>query len=155
MIAMDFEPDMLQFVAIMETAGQLFYLENGEWEIKSSKMSAEIIEVDDSPMSSIVKDEHASPNTEPTAFSTWIPKILTSNGSQASPSPYDLGPLHGDGESSSRSTSPVIEERVTRKVKANRYKMIGKYIDLVSLLLFGLVWVAVTVEFLISSGANI
>ncbi|GFN98805.1 neuronal acetylcholine receptor subunit alpha-3 [Plakobranchus ocellatus] len=39
-----------------------------------------------------------------------------------------------------------------KDVKVNRYKIIGKYIDMASLILFGMTWVAVTVGFVFAIG---
>ena len=59
----------------------------------------------------------------------------------------------GSGSGSMSTSSGVQKDN--GKVKVNKYKLVGKHIDLISLVLFGIVWVAVTVEFLVSAGARV
>ena len=43
---------------------------------------------------------------------------------------------------------------LTDKGKVNKYQLIGKYIDLVSFIVFGIAWVAVTVGFIVAVTAK-
>ena len=260
MMVMDFSPSKMKFVALTKTAGLHFFTENGEWQVKSTNVSTELLTVTNDPLSSIVvtfklrrrpeflvlsvllpivflsllnlmvfvipvdsgekigfgitvllalsvfmsiisamlprsaesmplmiryifclliislltvvdsiiivrlhhmeeKGEQLPPAAETKNLSSYIPKVMTPNLRQTlSPLenlrsfPEDQDSRSGSG---SRSTSPHSDANSQSKVKTNRYKMIGTHIDLISLVLFGIVWVAVTVEFMISAAAHV
>ncbi|KAK3775782.1 hypothetical protein RRG08_047970 [Elysia crispata] len=260
MIIMDFQPSMLKFVVLTKTAGLHFFTENGEWQVKSTNVTTEILTVTGDPLSSIVvtfklrrrpeflvlsvllpivflsllnlmvfvipvdsgekigfgitvllalsvfmsiisamlprsaesmplmiryifclliislltvvdsiiivrlhhmeeKGEQLPPVAETKNLSSYIPKVMTPSLRQTmSPLeslrsfPEDQDSRSGSG---SRSTSPHSDVSSQSKVKTNRYKMVGTHIDLISLVLFGIVWVAVTVEFMISAAAHV
>ena len=50
-------------------------------------------------------------------------------------------------------SSLVILPKLGEESRVNKYKLIGKYIDMVSLAVFGVVWVSVTIGFMAAMSA--
>ncbi|RUS89880.1 hypothetical protein EGW08_002321 [Elysia chlorotica] len=64
-------------------------------------------------------------------------------------------PVSADDRTSPEKSAPPYESltRSSEGPRVNKYKLIGKYIDLVSLAVFGVVWLSVTVGFMASMAA--
>ncbi|GFN98803.1 neuronal acetylcholine receptor subunit alpha-7 [Plakobranchus ocellatus] len=54
MMLMNFAAEQLQFVAVHSEVGRHFYIENGEWEIKYTNITAEVLNISNSRTSSLV-----------------------------------------------------------------------------------------------------
>ncbi|KAK3788232.1 hypothetical protein RRG08_029028 [Elysia crispata] len=90
-----------------------------------------------------------SPLHKPTASTEDIPAAKSFSLPRAKSFDMDLV---NDIRSPKRSTSTTSKS--TDKVKVNKYKLIGKHIDLVSLIVFGFAWMSVTVGFMASITAR-